>query len=72
MSTDSFPRSLETRLLQLGDVDFDALCEQHFPQVYVKFSRGLYLTEKVALLRRYCLRVPARIQALEAILLAME
>ena len=41
---------------KFDDVDFEAFCQDNFPDVYAKFSRGLRKDEKISLLLDYCQR----------------
>ena len=45
--------ALRARLQRLDDVQLDALCLDHFPDVYDQFGRGLRRDEKINLLLNY-------------------
>ena len=48
--------TLRQMLQRLDDVELDALCLDHFPAVYDRFSRGLRRDEKLNLLLDHCQR----------------
>jgi hypothetical protein len=50
--------TLRQMLQRLDDVELDALCLDHFPAVYDRFSRGLRRDEKINLLLNHCRRNP--------------
>jgi len=60
--------SLRRRLQRLDDVQIDALCMDHFPDVYDTFARGLRRDEKVNLLLDHCRRNPEAAAQLAAVL----
>jgi internalin A len=61
--------ALRVQLQQLDDVEIDALCIDHFPQVYRAFGRGLRRDEKINQLLAHCLHKPEETHHLAALLL---
>jgi hypothetical protein len=59
---------LRRGLKRLDDVALDALCMDHFPVVYDRFSRGMRRDEKMNLLLDHCRRNPAEGARLAALL----
>jgi tetratricopeptide (TPR) repeat protein len=66
-------RQLRERInCAVDDPELDALCNDCFPEIYEKFSRGMRKDEKVTLLLHYCRNVPALHQQLLNALQAQE
>ena len=49
---------------RFDDVRLDALCLDHFPDVYDRFTRGMRKDEKINLLLDHCRRLPTEYQRL--------
>ena len=60
--------TLRGRLQRLDDVQIDALCMDHFPDVYDTFARGLRRDEKINLLLDHCRRHNGAADKLAALL----
>jgi len=59
---------LRRRLRRLDSVEIEALCLDHFPQVYDKFARGLQRGEMINLLLAHCRRHPDDAKRLDDLL----
>ncbi len=59
---------LRQRLAAFDDVRLDALCLDHFPDVYDAFSRGMRRDEKTTLLLDHCRREPGEIDRLTSLI----
>lgn len=64
--------ALRKHLRRLDDVQFEALCLDHYPKVYARFSRGLRYEEKLTLLLNHirnnpeeAVRLPQRVNDYE-------
>ena len=54
--------------MKKGESALDALCLDHFPEVYDTFGRGMRRDEKVNLLLDYCRHRPAEDARLSSLL----